>query len=259
MIQKALQWAPYASPNEQAYIYALAHRYSKDPNLDKMELRKAYRQAMLQVHQSYPEDLDAATLYAESILDLDPWHWWSAQKEPAAGTLEAVEVLESVLKKDPEHLGANHYYIHAIEGSKHPEYALISAYRLETLLPAGGHILHMPSHIYFLVGDYAQAAQSNKEAIKADWDYIKQFGVVGNYPVHYLSHNYYFLVRALMMEGKYREAWLTALELEQFYIPHFKQMPELENYSLSYLQVLLVAHQFDTILQLPPPPRTCIY
>ncbi len=200
-MMKALKLSDKATDNEKGYIQALAQRYSNDPNADQNKLELAYKNGMKILVNGYSEDLDAATLYAESILNLDPWHQWTQDGKPLENTMEAVSTLESVLKRDPLHLGANHYYIHALEASKYPERALMSAERLRKLLPASGHILHMPSHIYILVGDYHQAALTNEEAVSADLEYIRQFGMEGTYPLHYLSHNYNFLLELTVWRG----------------------------------------------------------
>lgn len=253
LIQKAVGLSNQITPNEQAYINALSTRYTNVEHPDFIQLRHNYKNAMEQVVQQFPEDLDAATLYAESGMDLKPWRLWSYDNKPEEGTLEVVNVLESVLKRNPEHLGANHYYIHAIEGSAHPEYALMSAYRLESLLPASGHILHMPAHIFILVGDYEQAAKSNEAAIKADWDYIRQFGISGSYAVHYLSHNYFFLSRAYELMGRFEDSLKAANDLQKLYLPHANAMPELEYYALNPFQVLLRFHRWNDILNSAKP------
>jgi tetratricopeptide (TPR) repeat protein len=208
---------------------------------------------MRELVSKYRDDLDATVLFAESLLDINPWNQWSLEGKPLPGTMEAVHTLESVLKRDPTHLGANHYYIHAVEASKHPEVALVSANRLKTLLPSSGHILHMPSHIYLLVGDYHEAARTNEEAVAADREYIRQYGEGGIYPVHYLSHNYYFMSRAYTMEGNFDRAKDAADELLQFYLPHFKHMPELEEYASAPLTVLITFHRWKDILNIPKP------
>src|ERR1700730_7856014 len=145
-IQKALSLASSATEKERAYLQALAKRYSPDPNVDLRKFDTEYANAMRELSKRYPDDLDAATLYAESLMDLHPWKLWSLDGLPAEGTEEIVAVLESVLRRDPKHLGANHYFIHATEGSPHPERALKSARRLDTLAPAAGHLVHMPAH-----------------------------------------------------------------------------------------------------------------
>lgn len=239
--------------NEQAYIEALAQRYSKDFQKDQSPLNEAYSDAMRKLSHQYVDDLDAATLFAESLLTNSPWAQWTLEGKPLPGTMEAVRTLESVLQRDPEHLGANHYYIHAVEASNHPEKALLSANRLRKMLPISGHLLHMPAHIYILVGDYHQAAESNEEAIIADRTYIRRYGVQGIYPVHYLSHNLYFLARAYAMEGRFTEAKRAADELAALYLPHFHRMPELEYYAPSEMFVLLRFHHWKEILETPKP------
>jgi len=134
---------------------------------------------MKKLLEKYPDDPDAAVLYAESAMDVMPWKLWTPEGDPNEGTLDIVDVLENVLKRNPHHLGANHYYIHAIEASKHPEYALMSAERLKKIAPFLGHIMHMPSHIYILVGNYHEASLANQAAIAADLSYIKYYGLDG--------------------------------------------------------------------------------
>lgn len=254
-IQKALKLLNIVSDNEKGYILALAQRYSNHSDADQSKLNAAYASSMKTLVNRFSEDLDAATLYAESLLTLNPWHQWTPDGKPMPNTMDAVNALESVLKRDPLHLGANHYYIHAIEASNHPERALMSAERLRTLLPASGHILHMPAHIYLLVGEYHQAALTNEEAVKADLEYIRQFGMDGTYPLHYLSHNYYFLTRAYSLEGNYEKALRAANDLQAFYVPHFETMPDLEEYAIAPQLVLLRFNQWEGILKLKPFPE----
>ena len=248
-IQTALKLAAQATEAERDFIQALAQRYAFGEQLDETKLSERYSQAMRALTKKYPEDLDAAALFAESLLDIHPWHQWSQKGKPLDRTLEAVNALESVLKRDPMHLGANHYHIHAIEASPHPERALMSAQRLRTLLPSSGHILHMPSHIYFLVGDYHLVAQCNEEAIAADKAFIQRYGMEGYYPLDYLSHNMYFLTRAYDMEGRFESAWNAAVDLETFYEPYFKRMPDLEFYLSAPMLVLVHFHKWDEVLK----------
>lgn len=252
-IQKAMRLAEQGSEIEKDYIQALSHRYSKDLQADKKQLARDYSQEMRELSRKYPDDLDAAVLFVESILDIRPWDQWSIEGKPLEGTLEALNTLDAVLKRDPKHLGANHYFIHAIEASPHPEFALMSATRLKTLLPSSGHILHMPSHIFLLVGDYEQAVRSNQEAIAVDREYIREYGIRGIYPLHYLSHNLYFLTRAYTMLGRLEDAKQSGKELVDFYVPSFKHMPELQYYASSLLTVLITFHQWEEILELPKP------
>jgi len=253
-IQKAIKLSDRITSNEKGYIQALARRYSNDAPPDLPKLESAYKNAMGQLVEIYRDDLDAATLYAESVLNLNPWHQWTQDGKPIGETLKAVELLESILKRAPNHLGANHYYIHTIEASKHPERALMSANRLIQLLPASGHILHMPSHIYILVGDYRQAAEVNEQAVEADQEYIRQFGMKGTYPLHYMSHNYFFLARAYCLEGQFDPALKTARNLQAFYVPHFERMPELEEYAMAPQWVLMRFNCWKDVIDLKPFP-----
>ena len=196
-----------AAAVEAAYIDALAARYSQDPKADPKPLAIAYAEKMKALAAAYPDDLDAATLYAESLMNLKPWQLWSLDGTPSEVTLEVVAVLEGVLAKAPDHPGANHYYIHAVEASNQPERALPSAARLETLVPAAGHLVHMPAHIYARTGDYKAAADRNAVAADADRAYIKATGVAeAFYPLMYYTHNLMFLTQASAMAGRYADA-----------------------------------------------------
>src|SRR5437764_883344 len=160
-VQRAVALQENASEPERAYIAALTVRYSNDPNAAIHALHRAYKDGKGKLVSRYPDDLDAATLYAESAMNLNPWKLWTADGKPAEGTEEIVATLESVMKRDPNHLGANHYYIHAVEASPHPERALASASRAEKLAPAEGHLAHMPAHIYARVVDNEDSARGN--------------------------------------------------------------------------------------------------
>jgi tetratricopeptide (TPR) repeat protein len=158
------------------------------------------------VVKRFPNDLDAATMYAEALMDLRPWNYWMRDGRPYAETAEIVATLEKVLARKPDHPGANHYYIHAMEATKTPEKAEAAADRLGTLMPGAGHMVHMPSHIYQRVGRYADAEAANEEAIKADEDYIAQCRAQGLYPMAYYPHNIHFLWFAASAEGRSQAA-----------------------------------------------------
>jgi pimeloyl-ACP methyl ester carboxylesterase len=252
-LQKALSLAGKASARERAYIEALARRYANDPEIDRQKLALDYKNAMGQLVKRYPDDLDAATLYAESMMNLRPWKLWSPEGKPAEGTEEIIAVLESVLRRDPNHIGANHYYIHAVEASPNPERALPSAGRLAKLAPKAGHLVHMPSHIYIRTGDYNEAARANSEAIAVDREYIAKNGPGGVYPAMYYNHNLHFLASANAMRGRFADALKAARELEASVKPHVKMMPMLEMF-MPYTTVTLVRfHQWDEILKAPKP------
>src|SRR5262249_23803839 len=200
-INKAIELKPHASEKEQAYIDALASRYSDAPDKDRKALDRAYADAMEQVAQKYRDDPDAAALYADALMNTMPWDYYQADGEPKPDTRKLLSTLEAVLEKFPGHPGADHLYIHAVE-TAHPERGVASADRLLTYAPAAGHLVHMPSHIYMLVGRYADASRANELAVKADQSYITQCRVQGFYPVSYFPHNWHFLAMASAMEGR---------------------------------------------------------
>ncbi len=254
-VQKALKLAGEAPEHERAYIEALALRYSDDPKADLKKLAVAYKEAMGRLAQRYPDDLDAATLYAESAMDLRPWQLWSKDGKPAEGTEDLVAVLEAVLRRNPRHTGANHYYIHAVEASLHPERALPSAARLGTLAPAAGHLVHMPSHIYMRVGDYAEAARCNAVAVAADEAYFEKARCSeGIYPMMYYSHNLHFLAVAHAIQGRSADAKAAADKLAAHAAKHVEDMPMLEGFLPTPLLISARLHRWDEILKVPAPP-----
>jgi hypothetical protein len=172
LAQKAVALKAKASPRERAYIDAVATRYSGKPE-DRSARDRAYADAMRDLAKRYPEDLDAATLFAEALMDLRPWAYWAPDGTPYPGTTEASATLERVLGQKPAHPGANHYYIHLVEATN-PRKAEAAADRLRTLMPGAGHMVHMPGHIYMRVGRDADASAVNEAAIVADEDYIAQ-------------------------------------------------------------------------------------
>jgi len=251
--QRAVALKPNASESERAYIDAVAVRYSNDPKADLHQLDVIYKDAMSKLAARYPDDLDAVTLYAESAMNLNPWKLWTADGKPAEGTEEIVRVLESVLKHDPNHLGANHYYIHAVEASPHPERALPSAARLEKLAPAEGHLAHMPAHIYARVGDHFASAHCNRAAIAADKKFLGETQEQGVYRMLYYSHNLHFLAYASCMNGNFAEAKDAAAKLVANVAPGVKAMPMLEGFLPTPIVVLFAFERWNDLLKLPAP------
>ncbi|MHC0062168.1 tetratricopeptide repeat protein [Nostoc sp. UIC 10890] len=252
-VQQALALSTQASTQEQDYITALAKRYSQNPDADLYQLAVDYADAMATLVKRYPDDLDAATLYAESLMDLHPWQHWTKDGKPQPDTEEIVAVLESVLQRNPNHTGANHYYIHAVEASPSPERALMSAKRLGTLAPAAGHLVHMPSHIYFRVGDYEGAMQVNQQAIAQDDIYINKYQVQGTYPMMYYNHNVHFLMVASSMAGKYEDALKSAEKLVTNITAIGPHIPMLEGFLGSKMLIQTRFHDWDAILKTPAP------
>src|SRR5215203_5674295 len=252
-LQKAIELAPKASEADRAYVNALSKRYSKDAAADKAKLANDYKAAMADLVKQYPDDLDAATLYAESMMNLRPWQLWSLDGKPAEGTLEILRVLDDVLRRNPHHTGANHYYIHAIEASPNPERGMAAAMRLGGLAPNAGHLVHMPSHIYLRTGDFDKAAQSNDLAIIADRNYIAKSGAKGIYPLMYYNHNVHMLASSHAAHGNYAGAMKAANELAASAGPNVAAAPMLEMFMPYALVTLTRFHKWDEVMKYPQP------
>jgi tetratricopeptide (TPR) repeat protein len=210
-LQKAVALKENASPRGQAYIEALRARYEKNPPEDRSRLDSEYAEAMGRLAERYPDDPDAATLYAEALMDTTPWDYWRADGSPKPVTETILATLESVLADHPNHPGANHLYIHAVEAQR-PEDGLPMARRLEDLVPGAGHLVHMPSHIYIRTGDYHAGSLANERAVKADQRYIAQCRQQGVYLLGYVPHNWHFLWATATLEGRSQRALEAALE-----------------------------------------------
>lgn len=252
-IAKAETLAADASESDKAYIAALAKRFPADPKSDLRAAAEQSRDAMREVVKRFPDDLDAATLLAEAGMNLHPWGLWRADGTPEEGTDEIVSALESVIRREPNHLGAIHYYIHTVEASSTPERALAGANRLAQLAPAAGHIVHMPAHIYIRTGDYQAALQTNQKAALVDQAYIKTGAAEGIYSMMYYSHNLHFIAMAAAMNGNYLEARRGAQLLAANVGPHVKEMPPLGGFMTVPLAVEVRFHKWNEILKTPQP------
>ena len=256
-LQKAVALSKDAPQQEKDYIAALSKRYSNNSNPDYKALGRAYASAMRELSRKYPDDLDAATLFADSMMVLRPWKLWTKDGRPEEGTEELVAALESVMRRNPDHLGANHLYIHAVEASNHPERALEAAGRLPAAAPAAGHLVHMPSHIYQRVGDYEAAANSNVAAIEADEEYIAKVKPAdGMYTMMYYPHNIHFLAAARAQEGRSAEALQAAEKLSKYVGPMVAHMPPLEGFMPMRDWILVRFGRWDQILKLPEPDKS---
>ena len=208
-LAKARENISHASPVEQALITALASRYPTASPLDPAKTTTiliAYADSMKAVAGRFPDDLDVQTLYAEALMNINAWKLWTPDGKPAADTERVVVILESVLARDPAHPGANHYLVHALEASPQPDRALAAAERLKTLMPAAGHMVHMPAHIMQRIGRYEDAAEANRRGAAADELYASRTRPLDYYPVMYTAHNYQFLACSAAMEGRKAEA-----------------------------------------------------
>ena len=242
--QKALALKSKASVAEQAYIDALAKRYSANPDANRQPLQTAYMNAMKNLARSYPNDTDAAVLYAESLMNL---HTTDTSMQ------EAANVLERAMAQRPDHIGANHYYIHVIEGSRHPEKALSAAKRLEKLAPAAGHLLHMSAHIYIRTGDYPGAARANEAAVRADEALPKSVEATF-YSVAYYGHNLHFLAVTNALAGNSAGAISAAKKLYAHSERWTKEATQLDFFMVTPAMVLIQFGRWDDILALPRPP-----
>ena len=251
---KARSLAANASEHERAYVDALATRYSANPKADRAALARAFSQAMGALSRRYPDDLDAAVIYAESMMNLNPWKLWTPDYRPAPRTEEIVRVLESVLLRNPGHLGANHYYIHAVEASRTPARALASAQRLAKIAESSGHLLHMPAHIYARTGDHASAAAANAAGAAADRRYIAIAPPNGQYGMMYYPHNLHFLADSHMMQGRFADAQQAAARVAELLSPHAAMMPMVESMVVQPVSVLMRFGRYSDILALQPPP-----
>jgi len=214
-ILKAISLLDDESQREKDFVMALSERYSAEVMEDRTPLDSAYSDAMRELVNNYPDDLDAATMYAESIMDLHPWDYWLTDGTPQPWTPELLAVLESVIERNSDHHGANHLYIHAIEASKNPQGGLASADKLKFLAPGAGHLVHMPSHIFIRTGKYHKGSLANIRAVKSDEEYINQCNQQGFYPLSYYPHNYHFLWATATLEGDSKTAIDAALKTSQ--------------------------------------------
>ncbi len=259
-IQRARALAASVSPMEQAYIEALATRYSIAPDAQRETLDAAYVEAMRKVWARDSKDVDAGTLYAEAMMDVQPWDYWTPQGQPKGHATEIVATLERVLQLNPDHPGACHYYIHAVEASSKPERALPCAKRLPDLAPGAGHLVHMPGHIYLRLGMYQEAVERNVHATSVDHDYLAHRKLVGSYPMAYYPHNVHFLWSVLTMEGRSKEAMKAAYDLRTL-VPLEAARKELalEEFTSSLPFALVRFGKWNDALALPQPPAELTY
>jgi tetratricopeptide (TPR) repeat protein len=213
-LAKAQKRASVAKPSEQAMIAALSKRYSPDPKADRKALDVAYAEAMSAASRQYPDDLDVAVLYAEAVMDVQPWDYWLPGGKKTKGMSgEALTAIGSVLARNPEHPGAIHYYIHLVEASARPERATPYAERLAALMPGSGHIVHMPSHIWYRIGRYKDSLESNVAAVRADEAYFALAKPSMLYRAGYYTHNIHFVVVSAQMQGDGKTALEFATKL----------------------------------------------
>ena len=255
-VQLAQQNASHATPVEQALIKAIAARYPNDKPLDPSNsapVMAAYAEAMKGVAQQFASDLDVQTLYAEALMNITPWKLWSPDGKPSPGTAEIQKTLEFVLARDPRHPGANHYYVHTLEASPHPDRAVAAAERLRGMMPAAGHLEHMPAHILQRVGRYEEAAEANRLGAAADEKYFKQTRPPDYYAM-YTGHNYQFLAFSTAMEGRKAET-LDAVRNSRRTVPDemLLMMPGFDWFLAEEYAAMVRFGLWDEMLATPAP------
>jgi tetratricopeptide (TPR) repeat protein len=248
--------SPRASRRDREYIEAMQLRYASAEFQAREQAERNYAQAMKELSQRYPDDATAATLHADALMNLIPWKYWTASGEPAAETPEILAALERALKIDPDHLGANHYSIHALEASPFPERAMQSALRLEALGLDTGHLAHMPSHIYLRTGDFDAVVRANSDAVKADRDFLQAVGERGRSYLGYHAHNLEFLA----LGHTYRGEFAKALEVSDAFNAAIDRIvatrPGAEMKYVARISVLLRFARWQDVLTLPEPPES---
>ncbi|MDF0642707.1 MAG: tetratricopeptide repeat protein [Nitrospira sp.] len=255
-VRQARSRMDQAGERERAYIDALTKRYGATKGAGRGLFAKAYADAMRLVWRRYQDDPDAGVLFAEALMNLRPWDLWTADGKPKPGTEEIIATLEAVLAQHPDHPGACHYYIHAVEASSQPERALACADRLADLMPGAGHLVHMPAHIYARVGKYHESAEHNAQAAHVDETYLAAHHLAGDYADGYYSHNLHFLWSSLLMEGRSAEAVkisgsLSATISEE----EVRKDRSKEQYLPSKLFAWIRFGRWEDLLKEPPPPR----
>jgi tetratricopeptide (TPR) repeat protein len=259
-VQQAQQLAAGAKPVERALIQAAARRHSADPGAQRAVLDRAYADAMREVAGQFPDDLEASTFFADAMMNLRPWNLWEPDGKPYPGTEELVKALERVLAKNPNHPGALHLYIHAVEASREPGRAEAAADRLLKQMPGAGHLVHMPSHIYWRVGRYADAVTVNTAAVKADQAYFKTAQPSMIYRGLYYPHNIDFIWQSASMQGRSAETISAAREFAaNAPAEMIKEMPDMETAPVAPIVALARFGRWDEVLAYPAPPPEWSY
>jgi tetratricopeptide (TPR) repeat protein len=258
--QEAVRLSGSAKPAERAMIQALAKRHSSDPAAEREALDRAYADAMREVARQYPDDLEASTFFADSMMNLRPWNLWTADGAPQPGTEEIVVTLERVIARNPNHPGALHLYIHAVEASREPGRAEAAADRLRPLMPGAGHLVHMPAHIYWRVGRYGDAVTVNVAAADADRAYFKTATPSPIYRGLYYPHNIDFIWQSAAMQGRSAETVRAAREFaSNAPAEMIKQMPDMETAPVAPIVALVRFGRWDEVLAYPAPPSEWTY
>lgn len=261
-VERAMSLLDDETQREKDYVIALSKRYTNEELEDRTHLDKAYSDAMRELVSKYPNDLDAATMFAESIMDLHPWDYWLKDGTPQPWTLEILTSLEGAIERNTDHHGSNHLYIHAIEASKNPERGNASADKLRFLAPGAGHLVHMPAHIYIRTGQYHEGSLANQRAVKSDEEYINQCNQQGFYPLAYYPHNYHFLWATATLEGDSKTAIDAALKTSQLppdSLINLCGYKTLQHFVVIPLYAYVTFGKWDEILNYEKPEKLQLY
>ena len=260
VMEKAMKYSGKVTAREQALINALAKRFPKEPVTDMTPYNAAYAVAMKEAYERFPGDVEIGCLYADALMNEHPWNLWLKDGTAQPWTPAILQVLEQLLKQWPQHPGANHMYIHAIEASREAAKGLAAANRLENMLPAAGHLLHMPSHIYIRTGYYHKGVLVNEKASEADSSYIAQCKVQGSYPMMLYPHNVHFLAACAFLEGNSKKAmdaaWRVSRIADRRYLA--ENLTVQHYYSIPFY-VMVHLGKWDEVLQLPKPGSSLKY
>ncbi len=262
-VLKARKWSTSATQKERDLIEAMVLRYSREVPDDRRHLDSAFMEAMKVMHHRYPDDINIAAIYAESLMDMHPWDLWEKDGTPRPWTQEIIRAIDVCIRLDPDHPGGHHYNIHAWEASPTPEKALVSAKKFDDgLVAKAGHLVHMPSHIYINTGDYHFGSLANINALKQDSMYVTQCHAQGAYPLAYYPHNYHFLTATATLEGK-KEWAIDAAHKMARHVNHTGMLiPDLATLQHYYVTPYFVHVKFGTwedILKLPAPDSQLVY
>lgn len=258
-LQRALALRSTVGMKERAYIDAMAKRYQAEFREDRSALDQAYAAAMREVTRQFPDDLDAFTIFSEALMDTMPWDYWLKDRSPKPETEEAFAALRYVINRNPNHPGANHFFIHAVEAGPHPEQGISAADRLTGYAPSAGHLVHMPAHIYMRVGQYQEAEIANRLAVKADRAYIRHCAAQGFYPGAYYPHNEHFLWYATLFQGHSAAALAAAKKTATVALENYcGPKKAVEGPRLRHLPWLTLARfgRWEEVLKIPQPPAT---
>ncbi len=259
-INKALEYSTNISSNEKALISALSKRFPKEEVKDMSPYYEQYASAMKKAHEDFPDDTEISTLYADALMNMHPWDLWLKDGTEQPWTPAIISTLEHTLKANPEHPGAIHYYIHATEASRNAARATPYADKLAALMPAAGHIVHMPSHIYIRTGEYHKGVLLNEQASEADSTYIAQCKVQGAYPLLYYPHNIHFLAACAFLEGNSKKAmdaaWMIARKANADFMHQFGGI---QHFAIIPYYMLVQLGRWNEILQLPAPADSLLY